>query len=201
MMEQLETFFNVSQQTQLFLWSCILGAVLGVVYDFFRVLRLIKRHKASIVFIEDFIFIIISSIVLFVFSTEYVRGEIRFFIFLGSLLGFIVYILTVGNFVVNIIRKIVLFTHKVLNKIHTKILSPIFVLFVKIYQKTIAKTSKLVTTFIISKLKTKKALKETENMVYNNHKRIENLTQRGGTKNGSQKAKSKKPKKAFYNKA
>lgn len=131
----METFFSVSEQTCLFLWSCVLGLFLGILFDFLRVIRIIKKHSSFAVFIEDMLFIIFSSICIFIYIMEKVRGEIKFFIFFGAFLGFILYIFTVGNFIVNIIKKIVLFVKSFLYKIYVVILRPSLLLFVHIFQK------------------------------------------------------------------
>lgn len=151
----METFFTVSEQTKIFLWSCVLGAFLGIVFDFFRVIRIIKKHSTVAVFIEDVLFIIFSFMCIFIYTMEKARGEIRFFIFLGAFLGFILYIEIVGNFIVNVIKKIVLFIKSVLRKIYIKILKPIANFFVKIAQKIIVK---YVRNYLNSK-KIKKLLK------------------------------------------
>lgn len=190
-MEQIETFFNISEQTWLFLWSCVLGAVLGVYYDCFRVIRIIKKHNYFGVFIEDFFFIISSSLILFIYCTEKSRGEIRFFIFAGALIGFTVYILTIGNLVVNIIRKIVSFIYMLLNKIYKWTVRPICLFFIQKYQKSKPKIVNCVRTFTKSKSKNKNLLKESENMVYNNHKHKKAI-HRGETSYGKRKNKIKK---------
>lgn len=154
----METFFNVSEQTWLFLWSCVLGIFLGVVFDVLRVIRIIKNHSSFAVFIEDVLFIVFSSLCIFIYIMEKARGEIKFFIFVGAFLGFILYIVCVGNFIVNIIKKIVLLIKSILNKIYIKALRPFLMFFVHIFQKLIVQT---VTNYLKSKKnnnKNKKAL-------------------------------------------
>lgn len=151
----METFFTVSQQTWLFLWSCVLGAFLGIAFDILRVIRIIKKHSSIAVFIEDMLFIIFSSICIFIYTMEQARGEIKFFIFFGAFLGFILYIVTVGNFVVKIIKSIVLFIKSILNKMYIKIFKPIFLFFKHITQKIFNK-------FVSNCLKLKKSNKKNK---------------------------------------
>ena len=103
----METFFNVSEQTQLFLWACVLGAFTGIFYDIFRVLRILIKHNSFVVFIEDIIFTLFFGMSLFIFATEKARGEVRFFMLFGALLGFIIYYMTIGFLMVNIIKRII----------------------------------------------------------------------------------------------
>jgi len=160
----METFFNVSEQTMFFLWSCVIGAFLGVVFDMFRVARIIFKHNRTAVFIEDTLFVVFSSLVIFTYCTEAVRGEIRGFIIAGVILGFILYIITVGTIVVTITKKIVLFIIKILCAIYNKICRPIIKLIVKMYLKI---KNKIVQNAIKLKKQTKnkkKLLKNTKGL-------------------------------------
>ena len=154
----METFFTVSEQTRLFLWSCVLGAFLGIVFDIFRVIRIIKKHSSVAVFIEDILFIIFSSICIFIYIMEQARGEIKFFIFFGAFLGFILYIVSVGNFIVNVIKSIVLFIKSILKKIYLKIIKPILRFINHICQKCFNKFVGNCLKLKISDKKNKKAL-------------------------------------------
>ena len=45
-----ETFFTVSEELVLFGLSCLAGAVIGVFYDIFRVIRIIFPHNDILIF-------------------------------------------------------------------------------------------------------------------------------------------------------
>ena len=104
----LETFFTVSEQCTLFLLSVILGLGIGVFYDFFRTLRIIfpPAAKRKAVFAEDMIFMVVSGAAVFVYAALLCRGQVRFFCVLGTVLGFFLYIATVGSLIVGILRAI-----------------------------------------------------------------------------------------------
>ena len=104
-----DNFFSLSYECLIFLYSVILGAFLGVVFDVFRVIRAIVLHNSFIVAFEDIIFILIWAFSLVVFSVELSGGIIRFFCFAGTFLGFAIYFFTIGKIVITIIRKISLF--------------------------------------------------------------------------------------------
>ena len=53
-----ETFFTVSEELVLFGLSCLAGAVIGVFYDIFRVIRIIFPHNDVLILIEDIIFLV-----------------------------------------------------------------------------------------------------------------------------------------------
>lgn len=134
---QLETFFSVSQHTSLFLVSVVLGAVLGVVYDVFRALRIIfpPAAKEGAVLVEDILFCIISGFSVFCFSTLAVRGQVRFFVFLGFIIGFVLYLLTIGSIITGVLRLVFGTIYGSLRKVYSAIIEPIVNLLRKICQK------------------------------------------------------------------
>jgi len=187
----METFFNISEQTSLFLWSCVVGVGLGFVYDMFRVARIIVKHNKTAVFFEDFIFTVFFALTIFVYSTERARGEIRFYIILGCFLGFILYVFTVGLIVVTITRKVVMVLYKILFILYKIFIAPILKLFVNFSQKTRLAFVKIGKIFKNIYLKLKKSLKKEWDMVYNKHTHTKRNKKRGG-KNGNKSKKKEK---------
>lgn len=123
----LNTFFSVSQQTASFLLSVLLGAALGVVYDCFRVARILlpPLAKPKPTFWEDILFWLIYGFCVFCFAAATARGQVRIFMLLGSILGFTLYILTIGNLITGVIRSIVTAVYKVLHKVYSAVIEPI----------------------------------------------------------------------------
>ena len=103
-----ETFFSVSEELVLFGISCLAGAVIGVFYDVFRVIRIIFPHNAVLVTIEDIIFLLCYAVFAMSFSSAAVRGEMRGYYILGNIIGFVIYFFTVGSVVTESIRKLFL---------------------------------------------------------------------------------------------
>lgn len=101
----LETFFSVSEETRLFLFSCIMGVPVGIVFDVFRVLRVIFPQNKLSVALEDIAFLLVYAVMLMTFAMLFARGEVRFYFVIGNFLGFVLYFFTVGNLLVGIIRK------------------------------------------------------------------------------------------------
>lgn len=136
---QLETFFSVSHHTSLFLMSVLLGAALGVVYDCFRVLRIVfpPAAKNAPVIVQDIIFWLIYGFAIFCYSTLAARGQIRFFIFFGSLIGFVLYIMTIGNFITGVLRRIFDVIYGGLRKVYSAIIEPSVKLLRKSCQKAL----------------------------------------------------------------
>ena len=80
---------NLGQSTA-FLWSVLLGGALSVVYDLFRLDRLIFNRSVFAVAIEDVLFFVISAISIFCLQLITTNGQIRTFIFVGVIIGFLI---------------------------------------------------------------------------------------------------------------
>ena len=78
-------------------YSCLLGVILGIIYDIFRILRMIINSKSITMFVQDVIYFVISGIITFVFVLEFNSGESRFYILAGEAVGWILYHITVGE--------------------------------------------------------------------------------------------------------
>lgn len=102
-----ETFFTVNQELVLFLLSCIFGAAYGVLYDIFRTLRIILPHNSMLVAAEDIAFLVIYGITLSLFASAFSLGQVRFYFVIGNILGFLLYIATVGHIVIGVMKKAV----------------------------------------------------------------------------------------------
>ncbi|MBQ2823184.1 MAG: spore cortex biosynthesis protein YabQ [Oscillospiraceae bacterium] len=123
---QLDTFFTVSEQLLQFLLSVVLGAGLGVVYDVFRVIRIVFpfARKKGAVCVGDIIFMVLCGFAVFLFAAMFCRGEVRFFCIFGAVPGFILYMLTLGNFVTGVFRVIVTAVVKILQKVYSLLFVP-----------------------------------------------------------------------------
>jgi spore cortex biosynthesis protein YabQ len=131
----LDNFFSLSDECLIFLYSIILGAVLGVVFDVFRVIRAVIPHNSFFVAFEDIIFMLIWTFSLVIFSVELSGGNIRFFCFAGSFLGFIIYFFSVGKIVITFIRSVSSLIRRLLNAIFGRIYGFLRRCFVSVCQK------------------------------------------------------------------
>ncbi|MBQ7934794.1 MAG: spore cortex biosynthesis protein YabQ [Clostridia bacterium] len=94
----METY--ISQQAMAFLWSAVLGAALGVLYDWFRIGRILKKKWWLTVFLEDLLFSLLAAIATAFCFTLTNYGQVRLFLLVGEGLGFIIYFNTIGVLVV-----------------------------------------------------------------------------------------------------
>ena len=93
-------------ETAAFFYACALGAGLGVLYDVFRLLRLVTGGKALLVFLEDLLFSFLAAGCTLYFIIEFCSGWLPLFVLAGEVLGFILYHFTVGEIVIRLFRLI-----------------------------------------------------------------------------------------------
>ncbi len=110
---------SLTQQCMFFVCSVLLGAVIGVIYDAFRILRIAVRHNGAAVFFEDILFCAVTTcmLILMIFCANY--GIVRWFSVFGCAGGFLVYRETVGRLVIGAAQLIISFIKKY-------IVSPVF---------------------------------------------------------------------------
>ena len=159
-----ETYFSVSEETEIFLYSCVLGVVLGAFYDFFRAFRAIFPHNSVLTAIEDIACLIVYSASLIAFSSAFARGEFRLYFVFGSIIGFVIYFFTVGSVVIKIIRCFL----KIIFRLLKFILYPFKNIYVAMCEKVAVKfvgNSQNIINFFKN---IKKPLIERAEMLYNN---------------------------------
>lgn len=105
--------YNFSQE-QIFIFFFIIGIIIGIIFDIFKVLRKSFKTPDIVTFIEDFIFVILSGILTIFGILKLNGGEIRFFLFLGIFFGILIYILTISNLCVIILYAFVEICKKIL---------------------------------------------------------------------------------------
>ena len=98
---------HVADQTVDFLLSVAFGAVLGLFYDAFRILRIALPHKKAVVTFEDILFWCVSAMATFFFLLGSVNGKVRFFLLIGMVLGGVLYHFSVSSLIMGISRIII----------------------------------------------------------------------------------------------
>ena len=94
-------------QEQVFILFFIIGTIIGIIFDFFRVIRKSFKIPDHITFIQDILFFIMAGIIIIYGIIILNSGEIRLFLFLAIFFGMLIYFLTISNLYVIILYEIV----------------------------------------------------------------------------------------------
>lgn len=94
---------------QLYIFFCFLltGSSIGFLFDIFRILRKSFKTNNFVTYIEDFMFWILTGIIILYSIFTFNNGELRGYIFIAILLGIILYLLLLSNYIIAIITKII----------------------------------------------------------------------------------------------
>ncbi len=107
--------YSVPQSQQLTIFLCSLGAgfLLGVLYDIMRALRLSLTTSKVAVVIFDIVYFLLCGVLSFLFILALNKGEVRFYIIAGELIGWFFYYLSLGIAVIRMTDIFVSTFHKV----------------------------------------------------------------------------------------
>lgn len=88
---------EIHQETVSFLAFILLGCIYGVLFDFFRALRKVKKRNDIIVSIQDILYFIIVGVILIIFMYIFMKDNLRIYLFLSIMLGVVIYFSVFGN--------------------------------------------------------------------------------------------------------
>lgn len=127
----------------LFLIYILIGIIIGVVFDIFRILRKSFKTSDFITYIEDIFFWIITGGILLFAIFFFSKGELRGYIFFGFIIGIALYMLTISRLFI----KLSVGVFNIIKKIFSIIFLP-FKLIISIVKKGISKIKTLLYNFI-----------------------------------------------------
>ena len=138
-------FFMAGNQTYLFIVFTIVGIIIGVLFDIFRILRKSFKTKDIVTYMEDILFWILTGIIILFSMYKFSNGELRFFMIIGIIMGTLMYMITfsryvikISVFIIKIIKTIIVYPVKVVEKILKKIIiRPIFIICINFKKKFI----------------------------------------------------------------
>ena len=115
----------IMNQIYLFLIFIANGAIIGILFDFFRILRKSFKTSDIITYFEDLLFWILTGFSILYFIFVFNNGEIRLFMFLGIATGIALYMLIFSSFLIKINVTIINFLKTILKTIIKLILIPL----------------------------------------------------------------------------
>ena len=135
-----------------FLQSIGLGVILAVIFDFFRAYKRYKNIPKNMYFVQDIMFFFIAWIVIIFALLKILDGNIRFYLFIGIIIGIMLYISTFSSNAIKLYIKILKFNKRFFEYICLPI-KFIIELFKKIYiffKKIIKKCCKMFSNVIFN---------------------------------------------------
>lgn len=125
-------YTNNLEQLINFFYFILVGTILSIVFDVFRILRKTFKTSDFITNIEDVVFGILTGIIILLSIFLINNGELRFYIFIGIGIGIVIYMLFISKYfikinvaIINLIKKIILLFTKPF-KIFVKVLKKLF---------------------------------------------------------------------------
>jgi len=93
---------NSIEQAQIFVVFILVGAIIGIFFDCFRILRKTLKTSDIITALEDGMFWILTGLFLIYMIFVFNNGEIRLFLILGVFIGLILYFITISKIFVRL---------------------------------------------------------------------------------------------------
>ncbi len=112
---------SIANQASIFLITVCVGFFIGFVYDLFRIFRRTIKHLSIFIQIEDFLYWLFVSIVMYYILLHKNYGEVRAFSIIGAFIGMVIYFLTFSQIflpitvkVIKLFKKIIAFAIKII---------------------------------------------------------------------------------------
>ena len=155
--------WEISNTSQVvgFLYSIILGVIFALIYDLFRAYRIVKPQSNLLVFLQDIVYFIFTTLLTFIYLLSITNGEVRAYILIGIFLGFLLFLFTISKYYIVAVT----FILKVIFRVENVILIGFYII--------IGKIDYFIIIFLKNNLKCfKKGLKKLGSLLYTNRKSI-----------------------------
>lgn len=107
-------YANNSEQLISFVYFIIVGIILSIIFDIFRILRRTIKTSDIVTNIQDILFCIITGIIILISIFWFNNGELRLYIFISIILGITFYMIFISKYFIKINVIIINFIKKIL---------------------------------------------------------------------------------------
>ena len=159
--------FSSGAQIRIFLYAIGFGFFLGMVYDVFRILRLLVQKSDRAYRVSDLLFSLTAGFLVFLFALTVLNGQFRGYVLCGILLGFLLYAYTFGTFFSVRMARAAAGLRRFFSALFRKIAAPILHFMKKCKGKIAKNVQKAQKKSKISVKKSKFHLKNVKGMLYN----------------------------------
>ena len=113
----------INNQALLFLIFSLNGVIIGLLFDFFRILRKSFKTSNIVTYFQDVLFWILTGISIIYFMYNFSDGTIRLYMIIGLIMGFMLYIFTVSTYII----KMLVFTIELIKLFIIRIIKIIYI--------------------------------------------------------------------------
>ena len=152
----------------IFIMNCI---IIGILFDFFRILRISFKTGDLVTYLEDFLFWVLTGFIILYSIFIFNNGEIRLYLFLGIAIGILSYMMFASKYVIKVNVAIIIFLKKTINIVFGILIIPFKMvdkflkkLFLKPISFIIINVRKSFTNFLKDKIEMTKNHKKTKIM-------------------------------------
>ena len=107
-------YANNLEQLISFIYFIIVGVVLSIIFDIFRILRRTMKTSDIVTNIQDVVFCIITGIIILFSIFYFNNGELRLYVFLGIFIGIALYMIFISKYFIKINVAIINFIKKII---------------------------------------------------------------------------------------
>lgn len=119
------------------------GITIGILFDIFRILRKSFKTADWLTYIQDILFWLIAGFIILFSIFAFNNGEIRVYVFIGIVLGIVLYMLTLSKYIikfsviaVKFISKLISYPIKFIHKIIIIPIKNIIIKFLNFFKKS-----------------------------------------------------------------
>jgi len=123
---------SVIGQVKLIIFSLLSGVITGVFFDIYRLIRGFENPNKILTIIQDLLFWVLSSIVIFIFLMYTNEGYINFYVYVCLIIGVYLYLKLLSKPFIKLQYKSLKFNGKVLRVVRNVVLYPANLLFYKL---------------------------------------------------------------------
>ncbi|BDR90717.1 hypothetical protein N072000002_25180 [Clostridium tetani] len=129
----------MDHQLNLVVFSFLAGFIIGILFDFYRIIRGYNGGNKIITMVEDILFWILVSIIVFIFLLYTNYAYIGCYVYLFITLGTLFYIKFISKSIITFLINILSIVGRVFRVIFNIIIMPFEILFYKVRKKNIKK--------------------------------------------------------------
>jgi spore cortex biosynthesis protein YabQ len=123
---------SLINQVRLIAFSLLAGVITGVFFDIYRLIRGFQNPNKFLTVVQDLLFWVLTSIVIFVFLMYTNEGYLNFYVYVCLIVGVYLYLKRLSRVFINVQYKLLKFNGKAFRVVLNAILYPADLLLYKL---------------------------------------------------------------------